>query len=239
MELSARSARKARIVLGTTLALVSLALLAAGGALLAVHYSQRDGDGFYSTNAHALSTQNYALVSKGLDIHDGDTDWLFSGSRLATIRVSATGTAAEPIFVGVARHTAVTTYLRTVAYDMITDVEVDPFSVTRTTQLGTTQPSAPRPARLWAKFATGSGTQTVDWPMKKGDWDVVVMNADASRGVQTAISVGAKVPLILWLGVILSSVGGLLLVGDIAGLAASRRRHETLGPATEPAVEGV
>jgi hypothetical protein len=39
------------------------------------------------------------------------------------------------------------------------------------------------------------------------------MNADTARGVRTDISLGAKVPFLLWPGVDLLGIGGLVALG--------------------------
>ena len=78
--------------------------------------------------------------------------------------------------------------------------------------------------------------QTVTWDVKHGDWSVVVMNADGSRGVDTGVSAGADFPILsalAWGGV----GGGLVLLGVaalliVAGTTAQRRAP---APALAPA----
>ena len=66
---------------------------------------------------------------------------------------------------------------------------------------------------FWAASATGTGEQTLDWEPEDGDWRVVVMNADASRGVSADMSIGAELDSVLWIG-----------LGTARGRAALRRR---------------
>ena len=140
------------------------------------------------------------------------------------MRVSATGMRAHPIFVGIARKSQVASYLGSVSHAAITDFEVDPFSVIYARRAGRATPSAPGQQTFWTAKASGSGRQTMTWPVAKGDWAVVVMNADGARGVHTDVSVAAKVPLLLELGIGLLVAGGLAAAGAVTAIAAGRPR---------------
>ena len=229
-------------VVSLTAAAVGLVIVLAGALVVGIHVSTRDGDGFYASGANDLGTPTHALVSDGLDIGTGGAGRLFHGRRLATIRVTATGTQEHPIFVGLARKAEVAAYLRGVAHDEITDFEVDPFSVERTRHAGTAAPPAPTQEPFWTRSASGSGRQAISWPVQTGRWAVVVMNADGSAGVHTRVGVGAKVPVVLWVGLGALAAGAVLLVGG--GFAAYRslrrpsRRAATVTARAQPGVGG-
>jgi hypothetical protein len=201
-------------VAGAIAALLAVIALVGGGALVAVHQTQRDGDGFYGSEAKTLTTPTNAFVSDKLDFGTDTPDWLFRKGRLGTIRVSATATAGKPIFVGVARESQLDAYLRGVAHDEITDFAFRPFSVTSARRPGTVTPAAPTTESFWAATASGTGRQTATWAVREGSWSVVVMNADGAPGIVTDVSVGAKAGFVLWLGI------GLLVAGAIVGVAA-------------------
>jgi len=221
------------IVVGVLAGLLALALLAGGGALVWGHSTQRDAHGYYATGFKPLATPTYALVSDGLDVGTDGPDWLFRRGRLGTVRVTADGGASHPVFVGVGRQADVDSYLRDVEQDAVTDLEVDPFSVTYSRRPGTATPAAPTTQTFWAAKASGSGRQTVTWPVQKGAWAVVVMNADAARGVEADVSVGAKVPFILWLGFGLVGAGALVAVGSGVAIYFGVRTRRT--PQPDPA----
>jgi hypothetical protein len=78
---------------------------------------------------------------------------------------------------------------------------------------GTAPAVLPARAGIWAARAAGPGTQTLAWPVRSGDWVVVVMNADGSRPVSVRANVAATLPALPWL-----TAG--LLIGGIIVLAA-------------------
>ena len=166
------------------LGLIALASLIGGGVLVGVHATQRDADGFYASGSTSLSTPTSAFVSETLDVGTGHPGWLFDKGRLGTVRVTATGTASCPVFVGVARQAEVDAYLRGVAYDEITDFDVHPLTTTTARHAGARRAGCSgRSQLLGRQSASGAGRQTVTWPVQKGDWAVVVMNADGTPGV--------------------------------------------------------
>lgn len=219
--------RIAFTVIGAIAAVVAIVAIAAGGALVAVHETQRDADGFYVSGAKTLKTTTSALVSDKLDVGTDAPDWLFRQGRLGTIRVSATGSAGNPIFVGLARESQVNAYLRGVTHDEITDFELDPFSVTSARRPGAATPSAPTTQSFWAESASGSGRQTLTWAVDEGSWAVVVMNADGAPHVVTDVSVGAKAGFLLWLGIGLFVAGGILGTGGGALIFLGARSAHT------------
>ena len=48
---------------------------------------------------------------------------------------------------------------------------------------GSAPPPAPATALNWTGQAAGTGTVTLRWPVRSGNWMLVVMNRDASAGV--------------------------------------------------------
>ena len=89
-------------------------------------------------------------------------------------------------------------------------------------------PAPPASQGFWAQSAAGAGTQTVVWPVEKGDWAAVVMNADGIGGRARETRLAVKTDLVLWLGVGVL-VAGAALAGAgtalIASAAGARRRR--------------
>ena len=219
------SGSRTSVIAGAVLVAMSVAVLVAGAFVVGVHATQRDGDGYYASGHHRLTTTTRALFTDGLDVDTEDAPgWMVHDGRLGTLRVTASGTAAKPVFVGVARTSRVDEYLRGVDRDEVTDFELDPFSVTKTRHAGTAAPARPASQHFWSQSASGRGEQKVEWPVQKGDWSVVVMNADGSPGVATDVSVGAKLGLILWVGLGLVAFGALLLAAGVVAIVTGRRR---------------
>jgi hypothetical protein len=122
-----------------------------------------------------------------------------------------------------------------VSFDTVTDVELDPLRATYQATSGAETPGGPESENFWAASATGPGEQTLEWEVAKGDWSAVVMNADASPGVQVRLSLGAKVGFIFWLGLGLLIAGVVLLAGGGVMTYFSLRRPRSAPAVAKPA----
>jgi hypothetical protein len=209
-----QNGRLALIVAGASLAIFALVLLGSGGVLVGIHSTKPDAGGFYTSSSHPISTPTYAFVPRKLDVGNDGPDFLFRKGRLGTLRVTATGTPSKPIFVGITRQAQVDRYLTRVAYDAIEDFDLDPFSITTRRHPGAAEATPPTTRPIWAASAAGPGRQGMRWHVQKGNCAVVVMNADGSPGIATNVSVGAKLPFLLWLGV------GLLIGSVVLAITA-------------------
>jgi hypothetical protein len=226
--------RIALLVVGTLLGLVAFALLAAGCALTWVDQTQRDESGFVLTPDERLRTPSYALASETIDLRTEAPNWLLDLVGLDEVRVRAERRDGGGVFVGVAPAAEVERYLGGVAHDVVTSLGDHGAARYRTVEGGEPR-RAPVEEELWVASAAGRGEQTLRWDVEEGDWTVVVMNEDGSRGVDVDARVGAELDFLLALGLGLLGAGLLtaLLAAGLIVLAVRRGPH----PATPaPAV---
>jgi hypothetical protein len=195
------------LVFGSIVTLIALALLAGGGAAI-WGLSQRDDSGYFSTGTHRVTTPTYAFASDTLDMGPDLTGWF--GKDFATVRIQAT--SARPVFLAIGPASDVQRYLGNVQHREITDFDTDPFRVTSHGVPGTTTPAPPGSQPFWRVRASGTGTQTIRWPVESGKWSAVAMNSDGSRGVSVGLKLGAKVDGLRWVGIGLLAGGALVLV---------------------------
>ena len=208
------------LVTGSVLALVSLGLLAGGGALLWAGQTQRQG-GYLTSAASTYSTGGYALTTESIGLHSGSGDWAGSLIGKVRIRVSTPGTA-RPVFVGIAPAGAVTRYLSGVPYTTVTSY--DGNSQVTTSHQGSASPAAPQAAGIWAAQAAGTGPQTLTWTARDGDWVLVVMNRDGARGLTVRADAGATFPALPWVAAGLLAGGVLLAAGSVLLIVLPARR---------------
>jgi hypothetical protein len=196
---------------GSIVAVVAVAALVGGGIALWADASKRDAHGYFSADAHRYQTQTRAIATEKITLggsycdHECDLpSWLIGKVRLEA-------SSAKPLFVGIARSAAVDRYLSGVAHATATELDLEPFDVTYVTHAGTAAPARPADLPFWAASATGKGTTSLSWKVKAGDWSIVVMNADGSLGVSADVAAGVKAPWLLWAGIGIVSLGGVLL----------------------------
>jgi len=222
------------IVLGSIGVLFGLALLAAGGFVLWADRTQRD-DGYVTTPTERFATPTYALTRTRLDVGTDAPGWLLNDSWFGKVRIRGDSSGAKMLFIGIGPEAAVAKYLGSVAHASVEDVDFDPFRVKYRPIAGGEPQGPPTEQSFWAASASGVGTQTVTWKVREGDWSVVVMNADGSRGIAADIDLGAKLSFLLWVA-IGSLVGGLLVVGGSTALIllAARTRKPPAAPSVPP-----
>jgi hypothetical protein len=234
------------VVLGSILALLGIGGVLASGALTIAAATQRDDAGYFHTDTERFSVGTYAITSEDLDLDTGKRprEAGFVVGDLLRVRLrAAPADRGTPVFLGIGPTAAVDRYLRGVAHDVVRDVDLHPFSVEYRTRAGTEEPGAPGDQDIWVASSEGPGRRQIIWEPKSGNYTLVLMNADASRGVSADVSVGVEVRH-LWLIIgVLFAVGLVLLVGGVAMIVAASHRasggpptpHETAAGGAPPA----
>ena len=128
--------------------------------------------------------------------------------------------------------------------DQIRNIDVSPNRVRYRRIAGEAVPAAPVDQTFWAAQITTDTTKDLTWKVESGDWTVVIMNADASRGVDTNARLGIKVGWflpaaigLLVLGLVLLAGGTVLAILGGRGLARAEEPPPPI-PAPWPAPGG-
>jgi hypothetical protein len=206
---------------GSVLLLISLAFIAGGGTLVWADTEQVHS-GYVTTSTATYSTRGYALTSDSVDLHG-------LGLFVDEVRIRITSSdRSGPLFAGIAATGDVERYLGDVNYTTAHGHDV-------TDHPGAMLPTAPAAALPWAARAQGTGTLTLTWAVRGGDWTVVVMNTDARPGLSVRADAGISALALPWLASELLADG--LLTGLAAGALivvpvrlASRRGPGTTSP---------
>jgi hypothetical protein len=212
--------RVVRLVLGSLALLVALALIGAAIAGIFGLENNRDATGYFVTHTHHYQTSSYALSTESLNV--GSVTGALE-SRLLHLRITATSNdATKPLFIGIARTEDAAGYLARVQHDELRDIKFDPFKVDYR-RIGTGAPRAlPAAQSIWQTRASGTGTQTISWQVKRGQWSAVVMNADGSRKVSVDAQLAARLAGAWWFVAAFLALGALSLAGGLALVRSGR-----------------
>jgi hypothetical protein len=227
--------RMAAAIFGGIGALIALGLLLAGAVVWWIDSSVRDREGFLATPTERFVTATPALTSQGFDL-DPDSDWLFTGNWVGSVRVHARGAAGRDVFVGVGPTERVATYLSGVPHDELTEIHYGPFRVVTRAFPGSRAPAPPASQPFWVARATGPGDQTLRWEVESGDWTVVLMNADGTPGVSADLRAGVRAGALGWVAFGLLVAGALLAVLSILLIVIPIRRAGNPRPPAPPPV---
>jgi len=227
------------LIVGVLLLLPGLGLVAGGGALLWADWTNRS-DGFVVSPEENFSTDGYALVSEQIDLQT-DADWVPVADALGTARVDVTSAGTPDVFVGIAPVADANAYLGDVQRTVIRDLGFDTPASGGDQIAGGAPSGAPGDQDFWMASTSGSGTQQLTWEPAEGNWMLVVMNADASAGIQMEARIGAEFPSLggfgwglLIGGVLLTGVAVLLIVLAVRTPRDQRRSAPLPGYAVPP-----
>jgi hypothetical protein len=210
--------------------------LVGGGFLLWADRTQRE-DGYLTTPTERFATPTYALTRSRLEVDTDGSGWVLNDSWFGKIRIRGESADEKTLFIGIGPQADVAKYLATVSHANVEDVDFDPFRVTYLPIAGGAPQGPPTEQRFWAASASGVGTQTLTWKVRDGDWSVVLMNADASRGVAADLDLGAKLSFLIWVAIGLLLGGVLVVAGSTAliVLAARTPQRQPAPPMPPPA----
>jgi len=212
----------ALVALGSVIALIAFGLLAAGGVLMWADQTPRDAAGYLTSPTTRLAAASYAIAATDLDVAVSAPEWHVSSDALGSVRITATAAASNELFLGIASSSDVLHYLDGAAYDQLSGYAAASTGPTYHPHSGGA-PALPTSQTFWRTEVSGVGTQSLTWKVESGHWGIIVMNADASRGVAADVSVGATAPFLfaLALGLLIGGavallIAGLLLFGGMA-----------------------
>jgi hypothetical protein len=208
--------------------LIGLALLAGGVAALSAWTTERDDDGYFHTDRERITSAAYAVTTEDIDLGKDEVVWAPEGV-LGNVGIRVEGD--QPVFVGFARDADVERYIGGVAHDELVDFDDD--RARYESHQGRAPRTPPAEQTFWEAQSEGSGEQSLTWDADFGRWTVVVMNADAARGVDVGADVGVKLDWALWVGVGLFFVGLVMTAGAVAViLLVGRRADRMTAPTT-------
>lgn len=213
------------LILAVVAGIGSLAVLGAGITALVVDQTQRDGDGYLTTERVRLHTDSYALVGPALDIDTDAPDWLQADDILGEVQLRFDSGDGGDLFVGLARESDAADYLSGLGYDEVTRVAGDD-DVDYTAHDGSAPETVPAEQQFWAVSASGTGEQSLTFEAQDGRWVVVAMNADGGAGVDVTARVAAELPALPWVafGLIVTGIFGLGIAALLFYVALRRDR---------------
>ncbi len=197
-------------------------MAATAGVVNHVDHQHRDGRFLTSHTTH-ITAGGHAVTVDRMKLDGLAGDWLLGTAR---VRVSSPD-PGDSVFVGIARSDDVDSYLQGVSYSSLT--EIDDPATTYGQHDGGRPAVTPDQSDIWTAQSSGQGTQTLQWKPQNGTWTLVVMNQDASSGINVTADVGATAPIVprlvhwMFAAAIVSGLAGALALLLLARPMGIRR----------------
>ncbi len=190
---------------GITMVVGSLGLVAAGTFLVV---ATDDADGFISAGPVRVRTDSAALVGDDIDIFFDEPvrGGVFLGIDNIETRLAVNPRSDKGLFVGIGPSSDVNRFLAGGSYSV---VEVFGDNVVLDDFAGSARIGAPADQDFWVASTLDD---VLNWDLESGRWSVVVMNEDGTAGIDSSVTVAARVPF-------LQPIGAAILVVGLIGLA--------------------
>ncbi|MGC4937142.1 hypothetical protein [Kribbella sp. DT2] len=203
--------RFARVTLGLPLALVGVVATLAGAAsafwLVGPDSTVETGEQRLASHGLAVATAPDLLDRHGFTLH-------------------VTASSARPVFVGVGHDLDVSSYLGGVASTRVVRFDLPSDFATQELKGTSERLNPPTGLDWWVADASGAGKQSAEWETQDGAYDVVVMNADGTPGVDATVTFGAELKGLFGICLVVLGVGLILLFLGIWLVLPRRRRPE-------------
>ena len=199
--------------------LIGLALLLGGITVLSAYAFGRDDDGYFNSDRMQIDSATYAISTEDIDLGVDEADWA-PDEILGKVRVQVEGD--KPVFVGIGTDDDVDHYLDGVAHDELVDFHGDDPELDL--REGRAPRTPPGEQGFWVAESEGPGEQALTWDAEFGRWTAVVMNADASRGINVEADAGVKLSWLIWAGLGMFVVGLVMTVGAVVVILLIGRR---------------
>ncbi|NIK61351.1 hypothetical protein [Kribbella shirazensis] len=207
--------RTLRVVVGVAVLVIGGCLAAAGGVLTAT----TGPDDTMRTAYHPVTATSRALVARAANVSPGAVPGSFGEF---TLRIDARAND-EPLFVGVAPASAAESYLSGAAVQTVRRLDLWPYRLQTADTPGTARPLRPERQSFWAASASGPSPQ-LTWSVTDGEYRVVIMNTDASPGLDTEVRYALTMPWLFEIGLGSLALGGLLTVSGVFVILRARRK---------------
>lgn len=216
------------LLLSVILLITSFGLLMGGTTLRSIQSLVVDEDGFITSDPTTFDLPGYAIVLENIEFDVNPMAWRWIQSRGGLLKLKIITESNDPskeIFIGVARESDLRSYLQDIEYQRVVDMDFDEenydlvFSADDFRLHPGGSPSAPPTVHsYWVVHTSSAEEQELIWEPLSGTYNIVIMNADGSEGIDAEIQVGANVPffgsiadILIYAGLFVGAIGGLMI----------------------------
>jgi len=208
----------AKLVLGVITLVIGGAVAIMGAVVVVVS----GPDDTIRTGEHRLVASSRALTARAADVSPGAIP---DGIGRITIRIDA-GSAAKPLFVGVAPGPDVENYLSGAAIQTVRGLELWPYRLHTTNVTGDATPAPPQEKAFWAASASGHAPK-LSWHVAEGDYRLVIMNRDTTTDVNADVRFAITIPWLFEIALGTLVLGLLIAAGGVVLLLFAGNRPRT------------